>query len=70
MNIDISPTERNELQALVTSKLHELTELRNNFAADKQSVRVRTTAGIINLRIAILRELEIKLHRSADHGAT
>ena len=62
--------ERVELLLLISNKASELSEQRNNFATDQRSDRVVRTVGIINKRIALLREIEIKLCGSANHDLT
>lgn len=63
----ITQQERIELLLLVGDKMQELTEQRNNFATDVRSTRVTTTISILNKRIALLREIEIKLCGSMGH---
>lgn len=66
----LTQQERVELLQLVASKAQELTEQRNNFATDQRSDRVTTTISILNKRIALLREIEIKLCGSMNHDLT
>lgn len=66
----LTQQERVELLQLVGDRVQELTEQRNNFATDKRSTRVTTTISILNKRIALLREIEIKLCGSMGHDLT
>lgn len=62
--------ERIELLQLVSDKIQELTQQRNNFATDKRSPRVVNTINILNKHIALLREIEIKLCGSVGNDLT
>lgn len=63
----LTQQERVELLQLVGDRVQELTEQRNNFATDKRSTRVVNTISILNKRIALLREIEIKLSGRLNH---
>ena len=63
----LTQQERVELLQLVGDRVPELTEQRNNFATDKRSTRVVNTISILNKRIALLREIEIKLSGRLNH---